>query len=153
MSPRARHQQWMHQALAVAAEAAAQGEVPVGALVISPAGEVVAQAGNQRETLADPTAHAEVVALRAAAAALGSWRLHGCTLVVSLEPCTMCAGAVLLAQVQAVVFGAWDPKQGALGSLYDVVRDPRHNVAPQVYGGVLEAECGQVLREFFTPRR
>lgn len=144
----------MRLALEAADQAASVGEVPVGAVVVDAQGAVLATSGNQREAQADPTAHAEVLALRAAAHRLGQgWRLGGCTLVVSLEPCTMCAGAALLSQVSAVVFGAWDPKEGAVGSLYDVIRDPRHNVSPEVYAGVLEADCAAVLRRFFATRR
>jgi tRNA(adenine34) deaminase len=116
-------------------------------------GAEIAAAGNERELTGDPTAHAEIVALRRAAARLGSWRLDGCTLAVTLEPCTMCAGAIVLARVGTVVFGAWDPKAGAVGSLWDVVRDRRLNHRPQVYGGVLEAECGELLRRFFDQHR
>ena len=108
---------------------------------------------NAREATGDPTAHAEVLALRAAAAAVGGWRLSGCQLVVTLEPCTMCAGALVLSRVSRVVFGAVDPKAGAVGSLWDVVRDRRLNHRPEVVGGVLEAECGELLRAFFEARR
>jgi len=139
----------MRRALEVAGDAVGSGDVPVGAVVLDPAGEVIAAAANARERDGDPTAHAEVLALRAAAGALGSWRLTGCTLVVTLEPCTMCAGAVTLARIATVVFGAWEPKTGAVGSLWDVLRDRRLNHRPQVYSGVLEAECGALLRSFF----
>jgi tRNA(adenine34) deaminase len=137
----------MRRALAVAGAAGA--DVPVGAVVYGPDGVELAAARNEREAAADPTAHAEIVALRAAAAALGRWRLDGCTLVVTLEPCTMCAGALVLARIGTLVFGAWEPKTGAVGSLWDVVRDRRLNHRPEVYGGVLEAECARALRDFF----
>ena len=127
--------------------------VPVGAVVAGPDGAVLAAGVNQREALGDPTAHAEVVALRAAAAALGTWRLDGCTLAVTLEPCTMCAGALVLARVSRLVFGAWNPGAGAAGSVVDVVRDRRLNHRIEVVPGVREAECGAVLREFFAGHR
>jgi len=127
--------------------------VPVGAVVVSPSGEVLGAGHNAREATGDPTAHAEVLALRAASATLGSWRLAGCTLAVTLEPCTMCAGALVLARVSRLVLGAWDPKAGATGSVWDVVRDRRLNHRVEVVGGVREAECGDVLRAFFEARR
>jgi tRNA(adenine34) deaminase len=142
---------WMQEALAVAATAGP--DVPVGALVVAPSGAVLASAANARERLADPTAHAEVLALRAAAAAVGSWRLDGCTLVVTLEPCTMCAGALVLARVSRLVYGAPDPKAGAVGSLWDVVRDRRLNSRPEVVGGVLADESAALLRSFFASHR
>jgi tRNA(adenine34) deaminase len=140
-------------ALGAAREALATGDVPVGAVVLAPSGEVLASACNAREAAQDPTAHAEVLALRSASAALGSWRLDGCTLAVTLEPCTMCAGAIVLARVARVVFGAWDPKAGAAGSTRDVLRDVRLNHRVEVVGGVLEDECGALLREFFEQHR
>jgi tRNA(adenine34) deaminase len=140
-------------ALDVARVALALGEVPIGAVVLDPAGAVIASAHNERETGQDPTAHAEVVALRRAGAALGSWHLDGCTLAVTLEPCTMCAGALVLARVARVVFGAWDPKAGAVGSLWDVVRDRRLNHRPEVAAGVREAECSALLAGFFAAKR
>jgi tRNA(adenine34) deaminase len=140
-------------ALVVAREALALGEVPIGAVVLDPDGAVIASAHNEREHGHDPTAHAEVVALRRAGAVLGSWRLDGCTVAVTLEPCTMCAGAMVLARVARVVFGAWDPKAGAVGSLWDVVRDRRLNHRPQVASGVAAAECGELLAGFFAARR
>jgi tRNA(adenine34) deaminase len=143
----------MRLALAEAAAAPATGDVPVGAVVTGPDGAVLGAGRNAREATGDPTAHAEVLALRAAAAALGTWRLDGCTLVVTLEPCTMCAGAVVLARVPRLVFGAWDPKAGAAGSLRDVVRDRRLNHQVEVVTGVLEAECGDLLRTFFAAHR
>ncbi len=139
-------------ALQQARLAAAHGDVPVGAVILDPAGTVLAAARNQREQVNDPTAHAEILALREAARQAGSWRLTGLTLVVTLEPCTMCAGALVLARVDRLVFGAYDPKAGAVASLFDVVRDPRLNHRVDVRGGILEAECGAVLREFFASR-
>ena len=128
-------------------------DVPVGAVILDEAGTVVARARNRREIDRDPTAHAEMLAIRQAAAAVGSWRLTGLTLVVTLEPCTMCAGAVTLARLARVVYGAEDPKAGAVGSLWDVLRDTRLNHRPEVIGGVLAAECGDLLRDFFAARR
>jgi len=143
----------MRRALALAERAAESGDVPVGALVVSGSGEVLGEGLNLREAEGDPTAHAEVVAIRAAAARLGTWRLEGCTLVVTMEPCPMCAGAVVLARVARVVLGAWDPKLGACGSVWDVVRDRRSTHRAEVVGGVLEAECGEVVRRFFDGHR
>ena len=143
----------MRTALAVAEDAFATGDVPVGAVVLDASGAELARACNEREASGDPTAHAEVLALRRAAATLGTWRLAGCTLVVTLEPCTMCAGALVLARVERVVFGAWDPKAGAAGSLWDVVRDRRLNHRPEVLGGVLEGPCAALLDRFFAPHR
>jgi tRNA(adenine34) deaminase len=140
---------WMRRALAVGASARRTADVPVGAVVYDRSGVELVSACNEREAAGDPTAHAEVLALRAAAAEVGAWRLDGCTLVVTLEPCTMCAGAAVLARVGRLVFGAWDPKAGAVGSLWDVVRDRRLNHRPEVVGGVLSEECGAALREFF----
>lgn len=148
-----RWQPAMSQALAEARAAAAAGEIPVGAVVLDPAGQIVGGAGNRRERDADPTAHAEVVAMRQAAAALGEWRLTDHTLVVTLEPCTMCAGAIVQARIGRVVFGAWDEKAGAVASLWDVVRDPRLNHRPEVTSGVEEAACRQLLQDFFGDRR
>jgi tRNA(adenine34) deaminase len=121
--------------------------------VYGPDGAELATGRNGRESDRDPTAHAEILALRRAAAVLGTWRLDGCTLVVTLEPCTMCAGALVLARVATLVFGAWEPKTGAVGSLWDVVRDRRLTHRPEVYAGVREAECARLLVDFFTPRR
>jgi tRNA(adenine34) deaminase len=143
----------MRLALDEAARSAGSGDVPVGAVVLDAAGDVVGAGHNERELTGDPTAHAEVLALRRASLALGSWRLSGCTLVVTLEPCTMCAGATVLARVDRLVYGAADPKAGAVGSLWDVVRDRRLNHRPEVVGGVLEEECGRLLRSFFDPLR
>jgi tRNA(adenine34) deaminase len=140
-------------ALDVARSALAAGEVPIGAVVLGPSGEQLSEAYNERITHSDPTAHAEVVALRRAGAAFGSWNLSGCTLAVTLEPCTMCAGAVVQSRVSRLVFGAWDPKAGAVGSLWDVVRDRRLNHRPDVVGGVLEDECGALLAGFFAAKR
>ncbi|KAB8196846.1 nucleoside deaminase [Nonomuraea phyllanthi] len=143
----------MRLALAEAVTAGARGEIPVGAVVLGPLGEVLSAAGNDRESSADPTAHAEVLALRQAAMGRGQWRLGGCTLVVTLEPCTMCAGAAVQARVDRIVYGAVDEKGGAVGSLWDVVRDRRLNHRPEVVMGVLEGECSSVLKRFFATRR
>jgi len=148
----------MRRALSIAAASDSAyvdgADVPVGAIVLDPDGVEIGAGRNEREATGDPTAHAEIVALRRAAAALGEgWRLDGCTLVVTLEPCTMCAGALVLARIGTLVFGAWEPKTGAVGSLWDVVRDPRLNHRPEVYGGVLEAECAELVRGFFSRRR
>jgi tRNA(adenine34) deaminase len=143
----------MAEALHEARAALATDDVPVGAVVVDEAGAVVARGRNRREHDADPTAHAEVVALREAASARGSWRLDGCTLVVTLEPCTMCAGAVVLSRVDRLVFGAWDEKAGAVGSLWDVVRDRRLNHRPEVLGGVGAQQSADLLRGFFAARR
>jgi tRNA(adenine34) deaminase len=140
-------------ALVEARAALALGEVPVGAVVLDAGGAVIARAHNTRELGDDPTAHAEVLALRRAGAALGTWRLDGCTLAVTLEPCTMCAGALVLARVRRLVFGAWDPKAGAVGSLWDAVRDRRLNHRPEVVSGVRGDECGALLAQFFAGRR
>ena len=142
----------MRLALNEARAAAHHDDVPVGAVLLDPSGATVAAAGNERELVQDPTAHAELLALRRAAENLGSWRLTDHTLVVTLEPCTMCAGALVLARVSRLIFGAYDAKAGAVASLWDVVRDPRLNHRVEVRGGVLEAECGALLRDFFTGR-
>lgn len=143
----------MRAAMVQARAAETSADVPVGALVIGPEGDVIAAGHNEREAAHDPTAHAEVVAIRAAAARLGSWRLDGCTLVVTLEPCTMCAGAIVLARIGHLVFGAYDEKAGAVGSLWDVVRDRRLNHRPEVTGGVLAEETGALLLDFFARHR
>ena len=143
----------MRAALAEAALAVDTGDVPVGALVLDPGARVVGRGRNAREASGDPTAHAELLALRAAAAVLGSWRLTGCTVVATLEPCTMCAGALVLARVDRLVFGAADPKAGAVGSLWDVVRDRRLNHRAEVVAGVLAGECGALLQAFFATHR
>lgn len=151
--PPGRYDELMLLALEQAALAPAHGDVPVGAVVCGPDGELLGAGHNDREGSGDPTAHAEVLALRAAAASVGSWRLTGCTLVVTLEPCTMCAGALVLSRVDRVVYGAVDPKAGAAGSLWDVVRDRRLNHRPEVVPGVLAQECGEQLRAFFEAQR
>ncbi|HEV7825589.1 MAG TPA: nucleoside deaminase [Mycobacteriales bacterium] len=143
----------MRRALEVGAGALGTADVPVGAVVYAADGTELAAACNAREATGDPTAHAEVLALRAAAAVVGEWRLAGCTLVVTLEPCTMCAGALVLSRIGRLVFGAWDDKAGAVGSLWDVVRDRRLNHRPEVVAGVLERECRAVLRDFFGGHR
>ena len=143
----------MRLALQEAARAVPGGDVPVGAVVVDTAGTVLGAGHNRREADQDPTAHAELLALRAAAHALGRWRLDECSLVVTLEPCTMCAGAAVLARVGRVIYGAPDPKAGAAGSLWDVVRDRRLNHRPEVVAGVLADECGQILRDWFTSKR
>ena len=145
---RPRHESWMRRALAVARESGT-ADVPVGAVILGPDGTEWATAHNERELTGDPTAHAEIIALRRAAVLTVSWRLTGCTLVVTLEPCTMCAGALVLARVSRLVFGAWEPKTGAVGSLWDVVRDRRLTHRPEVYAGILEDECATLLRDFF----
>jgi tRNA(adenine34) deaminase len=141
------HEQWMRRALSVASSF--PEDVPVGAVVYDVDGAELAAAGNEREATGDPTAHAEILVLRRAALLTGSWRLDGCTLVVTLEPCTMCAGALVLARLATLVFGAWEPKSGAVGSLWDVVRDRRLNHRPEVYPGVLAEECAAMMRGFF----
>jgi tRNA(adenine34) deaminase len=143
---------FMRRALAAAQRAPAHADVPVGAVVVKD-GTVIARGRNAREKGADPTAHAEVIAIRKAAKRLGSWRLDGCTLYVTLEPCAMCAGAVVLARLPRLVYGASDPKAGFVGSLGNLCRDARLNHRPQVTGGVLAAECGRILVEFFREKR
>jgi len=152
------HEDYMRMALAEAGEALEHEDVPVGAVIVGPRREggpmeVLARAHNQRELLQDPTAHAEMVALTQAAAAVGSWRLTGSVMYVTLEPCVMCAGALVLARVETLVFGAEDPKAGAVRNLYRVCEDPRLNHRLQVVGGVLSDECAEVLREFFRRKR
>ncbi len=159
-----KHSEWMGLALDEARLALATEDVPIGAVVIGPDGGMLGSGRNQREELGDPTAHAEVVAIRQAADRLRSlatldggtgdgWRLSDCTLVVTLEPCAMCAGAVVLARIPRVVFGAWDEKAGAAGSVFDVLRERRLNHWVEVYGGVREEECGALLRDFFATHR
>ena len=143
----------MGEALVEARLAPGHGDVPIGAVVLGPGGAILARAHNERELVTDPSAHAEVLALRRASAALGSWHLDDCTLVVTLEPCTMCAGALVLARVGRLVFGAYDPKAGAVASLWDVVRDPRLNHRVEVVGGIAAEECGELLRIFFAGHR
>ena len=143
----------MELALAGARQAAGHGDVPVGAVVLSPTGEVVGAGHNRREADGDPTAHAEVLALRAAAAHAGSWRLEGHTLVVTLEPCVMCAGAILAARIPRLVIGAWDEKAGATGSQWDIVRDARIGARVEVVSGVLADQASAILRDFFAAKR
>src|SRR5215469_286675 len=143
----------MRAALAEAAAAAVAADVPVGAVVLDVGGAVIARGRNRREADGDPTAHAEIVAIRAAARAIGGWRLDGLTLVVTLEPCTMCAGALTTARLSRLVFGAMDPRAGAVGSLWDVVRDQRLTPVPEVIGGVLSDESLKIIRTFFSERR
>ncbi len=143
----------MRSALEQARAAVATSDVPVGAVVLGPSGDVVGRGRNRREADGDPTAHAEMLALREAAAARGEWRLAGCTLVVTLEPCTMCAGAVVLARLDRLVFGAFDERAGAVGSLWDVVRDRRLNHRPEVVSGVLAGESAALVLDFFAGHR
>lgn len=149
----ASHEVLVRRALTLAAAAPRTGDVPVGAVVVDAEGRELAAACNSREALRDPTAHAEILALRAAAVVRGEWRLEGCTLAVTVEPCTMCAGAIGLARVARVVFGAWEPKTGAAGSLWDVLRDRRLTHRPEVVGGVLAPECAALMESFFTAHR
>lgn len=148
-----RYDEWMLAAIADARLALETGDVPVAAVVIGADGTVVGRGRNERELHRDPTAHAEVVAIRAAAAALGDWHLTGATLVVTLEPCVMCAGAILAARIPLVVFGAWDAKAGAVGSVYDVLRDRRLNHRVEVVAGVQADACSALLLDFFEGRR
>ena len=150
---REQYDEWMGHALSAAKAALATGDVPVGAVVVDPAGQVIGVGWNAREAEGDPTAHAEVVALRAAARHTGSWRLTDCTLVVSLEPCPMCAGALMLARIGRVVLGAWDPKAGACGSVWDIPRDRRATHRCEVVGGVRAAEGSALLLDFFAEHR
>jgi tRNA(adenine34) deaminase len=143
----------MRDALSLAAQAATQGDIPVGALVLDESGQIIGRGQNTREQEGDPLGHAEIVALRDAARHLGNWRLGDCTLVVTLEPCTMCAGAIVQSRIAQVVFGTFDAKAGAVGSLWDVVRDRRLPHRPQVTSGVLADECAQILSEFFQAKR
>jgi tRNA(adenine34) deaminase len=143
----------MGRALDQARLAEAAGDVPVGAIVVDASGQVIGVGHNQRESTADPTAHAEVLAIRQAAASRGGWRLDGCSIVVTLEPCTMCAGAIVLARPDRLVYGADDPKAGAVGSLWDVVRDRRLNHRPEVVSGVRAEECAVLLRSWFDAKR
>ena len=145
--------QWMLEAVASASQALEHGDVPVAALVLDASGAVIGAGRNERELRQDPTAHAEILALRAAATATGDWHLTDTTLVVTLEPCAMCAGAILAARVPVVVFGAWDPKAGAAGSVYDLLRDRRMPHRVEVYAGVKEAECAALLLDFFEGKR
>ena len=146
--------QMIGEALSAAVDSSGPDDVPIGAVVFDPAGVELARAGNRRELDADPTAHAEILALRAAAHAFGDgWRLPGCTIAVTVEPCTMCAGAITLSRVDALVFGAWEPKTGAVGSLWDVVRDRRLNHRPEVVSGVYAAASAALLASFFAGQR
>ena len=145
-------EEWMRRALAQARAALEHGDVPIGAVVVHE-GRVIGSGHNERERLQDPTAHAEVLALREAAAALESWRVLDSTLYVTLEPCAMCAGAIVLSRIPRIVYGTTDPKAGAAGSVLDVTGDPRLNHRPQMVGGVLAGECGDLLRTFFADRR
>lgn len=151
---RLKNSEWVMRNCLKLAEAASQlGDVPVGAVVLSQTGEILGEGFNIRESRHDPAGHAEIVALRKAAEKLGAWRLDECTLVVTLEPCTMCAGASVLSRIETVVFGAWDPKAGAAGSLRDVLRDPRLNHQVEVIGGILEEECSTQLMDYFAQAR
>ncbi|WP_246816779.1 nucleoside deaminase [Corynebacterium sp. HMSC055D05] len=150
--PARRAEERMREAIEVA-RTTPPGDVPVGAVVFSPEGEVLGVGVNRREANNDPTAHAEMEAIRQACEALGRWRLDGCELVVTLEPCTMCAGAILGARVSSLIFGAWEPKTGAVGSVLDAIRDPRHLHVPEVRAGVLEEETARLLSDFFEELR
>ena len=143
----------MQEALAVAQEALRTGDVPVGALILNESNAIISQGCNQREDLDDPTAHAEIVAIRAAAQLLGTWRLDGCTLVVTLEPCAMCAGAIAQSRISTVVFGAWDEKAGAVGSVWDLLRDSRSLHKVEVRAGILAEESSNLLQDFFKSHR
>jgi len=143
----------MRAALAVAQEALRTGDVPVGAIVLNENNEIISRGCNEREDLGDPTAHAEIVAIRAAAESLGTWRLDGCTLVVTLEPCAMCAGAIAQSRISTLVFGAWDEKAGAAGSVWDLLRDPRSLYRVEVRSGVMADESSKLLQDFFKSHR
>lgn len=143
----------MNQALDLARESASAGEVPVGAVVLDGDGNIIGKGANMREQNADPLAHAEVLAMKSAAISRKSWNLSDCTLVVTLEPCPMCAGAVLQTRLKRVIFGAWDAKLGACGSVWDILRDPHIGSHPEVIGSVCESECAQLLRNFFENHR
>ena len=142
----------MHEAIAIARGASASGDIPVGALVINKDGVVIGKGANEREANNDPTAHAEIVAIRNAAARLQNSRLDGCTLVVTLEPCAMCAGAIAQSRISHLIFGAWDEKAGAVGSVWDVLRDPRSIFQVEVTSGILETECAALLKDFFSDK-
>jgi len=143
----------MQAALSLAKVAADKGDVPVGAIVVNEAGEILGTGQNLREQSNDPTAHAEVIAIRQAAEKIGSWRLDDLTIVVTLEPCAMCAGAIAQSRIKRLVFGAWDEKAGAVGSVVDVIRDPRALTKVEVIAGIMEKECSQVLSDFFNTKR
>jgi len=145
-------QKWMKEALIEAAKAADMGEVPIGAVIVKN-GAIVGRGYNRRETDRDPTLHAEMIAIRQAARHLGGWRLMGCTLYVTIEPCPMCAGAILMGRIDRVVYGAADPKAGCAGTLYDLLSDPRFNHRADVTAGVMEGECGSIIRSFFREKR
>ena len=143
----------MQEAISLAHEVKSSGDVPVGALIVNEAGEVISSGKNEREKDNDPTAHAEVLAIRRAGEKLGSWRLDDLTLIITLEPCVMCAGAILQSRIKRLVFGAFDKKAGAVGSVWDLLRDPRAMHKPEVISGVLEDKCGQLLKDFFIDKR
>jgi len=143
----------MQAALSLAKVAADKGDVPVGAIVVNEAGEILGTGQNLREQSNDPTAHAEVIAIRQAAEKIGSWRLDDLTIVVTLEPCAMCAGAIAQSRIKRLVFGAWDEKAGAVGSVMDVIRDPRALTKVEVVAGIMEKECSEVLSDFFNTKR
>ena len=143
------HQDLMRSAIAIAESALKSNDVPVGALIVDSENNIIATGFNEREAHQDPTAHAEIVAIRRAAQKLGTWRLDECKLVVTLEPCAMCAGAIAQSRINTLIFGAWDEKAGAVGSVWDVLRDPRAIHKPEVIGGVLEADCAALLTDFF----
>ena len=147
------YEEWMHRAIAEARLTSISADVPIGAVVLDGAGNTLGAGHNERELSGDPTAHAELLAIRAAAASTGSWRLDDLTLVVTLEPCAMCAGAILQSRIGRVVFGAWDEKAGAVGSVVDLLRERRMPNRVEVVAGVLEVECAALLREFFQARR
>jgi tRNA(adenine34) deaminase len=153
MADRATDAELIQLALALAGRGLDSGDVPIGAVVVAPDGVTIGEGWNAREASADPTAHAEIMALRAAARSLGRWNLSGCTIAVTVEPCTMCAGAIVAARAARVVFGCWEPKTGAAGSLWDVLRDRRLTHRVEVRGGVLEEECAALVRAFFAGRR
>ena len=143
----------MRQAIEVAEGALTSGDVPIGAIVINQSGEIIGIGANRRELDSDPSAHAEIVAMRAAAKKLNNWRLDGCTVVVTLEPCAMCAGAIAQSRIKTLIFGAWDEKAGAVGSVWDILRDPRSPHRTEVFSGVLESECVELLSNFFKEQR
>ena len=147
------YEKLMSSALVTAADALKNGDVPVGAIVLDSVGNVIGTGANRREIDNDPSAHAEVVAMREAAKKLNNWRLDGCTIVVTLEPCAMCAGAIAQSRVKTLIFGAWDEKAGAVGSVWDVLRDPRSPHRTEVISGILEKECADILAQFFKTQR
>jgi tRNA(adenine34) deaminase len=142
----------MREALQIAGSALSTGDVPVGAIIVNKDGVIVGKGFNEREANSDPTAHAEIVAIRSAASRLQNWRLDGCTLIVTLEPCAMCAGAIAQSRISKLIFGAWDEKAGAVGSVWDVLRDPRSIFKVEVTSGVLENECAALLKDFFSDK-